>query len=438
MTFFQLSEGYRYNSDTLYLYDFISRSLRGNARGRVLDVGCGCGVLGLLLARDYSNLKLTSLDVQPINCEITAFNAKFNGVKSETINEDFTKYSNLISQGSEASLCDERRKHPRGPSKTTRPATRTKFSDSDFKFEYVISNPPFYDFGTPSPEPHVEISRSASHLPLRALVGGAASVLEPKGKFYFCYDARFLGEILAVLNEFKFKLTALRFVYPKEGADAKIAMFEARLNSKTPTKVHPPLVARIGGEYSEETRAIFAKAATESRDYNSNLNGEKSAEFTLAQAEPITQSAGFRDGESRAQGETSPRHEIKEKSNLNDNSNLNYPFKFDPTKCELCGGKCCTGESGYIWLTPDEISALAAATNTTASEFRALYTRKVGVRVSLKEKPHAQGFACVFFEDGKCSVYEARPAQCRSFPFWDYYANRVEELEKECIGVTRL
>ena len=44
-----------------------------------------------------------------------------------------------------------------------------------------------------------------------------------------------------------------------------------------------------------------------------------------------------------------------------------------------------------------------------------------------------------FFDEIKknCSVYEARPNQCKSFPFWDYFKDNYEELEKECIGVMR-
>ena len=58
----QLKSGYRYNSDTLVLYDFISSSLK-NFSGRILDVGAGCGILGLLLKRDFKNSSLSLLDI---------------------------------------------------------------------------------------------------------------------------------------------------------------------------------------------------------------------------------------------------------------------------------------------------------------------------------------------------------------------------------------
>ena len=87
----QLSSGYRYNSDTLVLYDFIRSNLQ-NFSGRVLDVGAGCGILGLLLKRDYKNASLNSLDILQINGEISKFNACQNGLEMEFINADFANF----------------------------------------------------------------------------------------------------------------------------------------------------------------------------------------------------------------------------------------------------------------------------------------------------------------------------------------------------------
>lgn len=116
-----------------------------------------------------------------------------------------------------------------------------------------------------------------------------------------------------------------------------------------------------------------------------------------------------------------------------------FDFKFDSFKCEICGGKCCIGESGFIWLTPDEIKNLADFLGINTQKFKEIYTQKIGVRISLKEKEYNDELACIFFDEIKknCSVYEARPNQCKSFPFWDYFKDNYEELEKECIGVMR-
>lgn len=46
--------------------------------------------------------------------------------------------------------------------------------------------------------------------------------------------------------------------------------------------------------------------------------------------------------------------------------------------------------------------------------------------------------ACVFFENGKCGVYEARPTQCRTYPFWPENVSKddfKESVKTECPGV---
>ena len=114
-----------------------------------------------------------------------------------------------------------------------------------------------------------------------------------------------------------------------------------------------------------------------------------------------------------------------------------FTYYFDENACEKCGGKCCTGESGYIFLSLDEMRALASFFSLSLDEFKDKYCIKVGLRYSLKEKSYERGLACIFFDSvsKKCSVYEYRPKQCRTFPFWDYFKTHKKELEKECIGV---
>lgn len=111
-----------------------------------------------------------------------------------------------------------------------------------------------------------------------------------------------------------------------------------------------------------------------------------------------------------------------------------YDYVFDENACKSCGGKCCTGESGYIFIDQNEIEQLAKHLNQSVDEFINTYLYKVGYRYSIKEKTHKNGYACVFFDNG-CSVYPNRPKQCRTFPFWDYFKTHKKELEQECPGI---
>lgn len=113
-----------------------------------------------------------------------------------------------------------------------------------------------------------------------------------------------------------------------------------------------------------------------------------------------------------------------------------FNFNFDENKCNECGGKCCIGESGYIFLNINEIKKIAKFLNMDFETFTMKYIRKVGDRYSLIEKNHTSGKACIFFDDiKKCSIYDVRPQQCRTFPFWDSFKNNPNGACRECPGV---
>jgi Fe-S-cluster containining protein len=115
-----------------------------------------------------------------------------------------------------------------------------------------------------------------------------------------------------------------------------------------------------------------------------------------------------------------------------------YMYQFNPNACSECGGGCCTGESGYIWLTVGEMEAMAERLTLSVEDFATMYVRKVGHRYSLVEKKLGEeNFACIFFDEAKkrCSVYEVRPRQCRTFPFWEQFKRDIDEVVRECPGI---
>src|SRR3990167_2164200 len=84
-------------------------------------------------------------------------------------------------------------------------------------------------------------------------------------------------------------------------------------------------------------------------------------------------------------------------------------------KCTECG-KCCGGAPGYVWLTDFDIQRLAKHLGITENELLMKHCRQVGNRYSLKERTIT--YNCIFLKDNRCSVYDGRPTQCRTYPFW--------------------
>lgn len=115
-----------------------------------------------------------------------------------------------------------------------------------------------------------------------------------------------------------------------------------------------------------------------------------------------------------------------------------FPYKFDENRCSTCDGNCCIGESGYIWIQKQEIIALSELLNISIEELGQKYLMKVGYKYSIRERQISQNnYACVFFdlEQKRCGIYEARPSQCRTFPFWDYFKENIEEVKSECPAI---
>jgi Fe-S-cluster containining protein len=103
--------------------------------------------------------------------------------------------------------------------------------------------------------------------------------------------------------------------------------------------------------------------------------------------------------------------------------------------CTRCGG-CCRGFAGYVWVSEPEIVALAAHLGLSLGDFGRRYLRRVDTRISLMEKKNHD---CVFWDDDRgCTVYAARPSQCRTYPFWSQVVKTRKAWREEaarCPGI---
>jgi Fe-S-cluster containining protein len=101
-------------------------------------------------------------------------------------------------------------------------------------------------------------------------------------------------------------------------------------------------------------------------------------------------------------------------------------LRFTCTRC----GHCCTGEPGYVWVTDEELRAIAEFRGEPLEEVRALYTRWTSRGRTLREKANGD---CVFYDrTAGCTVYPVRPPQCRTWPFWESNVLMPESWEHTC------
>ena len=232
MVLYQPINGYCYNSDTHFLYNFIIENFKKykNIKGELLDIGSGSGILGLLVAKEFSKLKLNQCEIQEMFQFFSLKNAYTNKIDSN------------LYKGS--------------------------FSDIQFekRFDICISNPPFYHCDViKSENENLKIARYNDSLPFKIFIKKAASVLNSEGKFFFCYDVKQINEILLLLNKYKFNVEALQFVHPKESKDATLILVYAKRNSKSLTKVLKPLIVfDKNNDFTIEVQDIYKKSSTHS------------------------------------------------------------------------------------------------------------------------------------------------------------------------------
>ena len=96
-------------------------------------------------------------------------------------------------------------------------------------------------------------------------------------------------------------------------------------------------------------------------------------------------------------------------------------------KCSGCG-TCCRW-TGSVLLTEKDIVRMADFLHLSEQEFIDAHTRLAPSRKQLALLDQEDG-SCAFLEGNRCSVYEARPEQCRTFPYAWSVSEGCPELDR--------
>jgi tRNA1(Val) A37 N6-methylase TrmN6 len=226
MTLYQPESGYCFNSDSLYLYDFINSF---KPCGRLLDVGAGCGIVGLLVARDNEKVELHAVEKQEMFVKYATKNAQENNIAYTIYHTDFLEFQD--SKG----------------------------------FDYIVSNPPFYHDGAArSEDPMLYTARYNINLPLKEFFAKVFKLLSHQGHFIFCYDAKQFPLVCAELSIARLRVVDVQFVHSKSDKSASLVMLHVRKNSKSLVNVLPPFIAFEGDKFSKASETVYEKARTNS------------------------------------------------------------------------------------------------------------------------------------------------------------------------------
>lgn len=223
----QHSRGYRFSVDAVLLGNFI-QPRRGDT---VLDLGCGCGIVSLILAYRWPEISLTGLEIQPDLAALARKNAGLN------------KWQDRISI-IEGDL-KEIRKHVGVGS-----------------FDWVISNPPYRKPGTGRINPGAEqaVARHEQAADLESVTRAANWAVRKGGRVCFIYPATRGAAVIAELRNTGLEPKRLLPIFSYPGNGASLLIIEAVKQGGEELTVLPPfyIFEKRDGEYSSEMAGYYS------------------------------------------------------------------------------------------------------------------------------------------------------------------------------------
>ncbi len=167
---------YRFNEDSTKLVEHVIERVRGEYLDHVLDLGSGCGILGIELSRFNHIKELDFVELQPQFIVYLEQNVRAYKVANSTIYK--TSFSNF---------------------------------KIEKKYDLIISNPPYYNMNSfrTSPDPNRAICRHFLVDDIHIWFNVIRTYLAPKGKAYFVLDEEALKEIQFLESEKIFKIGQL-------------------------------------------------------------------------------------------------------------------------------------------------------------------------------------------------------------------------------------
>jgi len=214
--------------DSVLLADFAKRVKTGVFE-RAIDLGCGSGVISLLLAWDNEKLHVDGVEIQPVAARLARENAGLNSLTAriDVIQGDLRHYRDLFKPGT---------------------------------YDLVISNPPYQTPGSGkrSVTSAITIARAEVLCTLEDICKAARFLTRWGGSLVFAYRPERLVDAFRITTANGFEPKRVRFVHHTQNSPPSLVLIENKLGAKPSLKVEPPLILKNeDGSDSDETKAIY-------------------------------------------------------------------------------------------------------------------------------------------------------------------------------------
>jgi len=222
----QHRDGYRFSVDAVLLAHFFTP----RPAESILDLGCGCGVIPLILAYRWPNLSLTGLELQPRLAALARRNVADNNLveRINIVEGDLRQIAGLFTPG---------------------------------QFQRLVCNPPFYrsDGARLNLDPERRLARHEVAADLAEVVAAAGWLLHKGGRVDLVYPAERVAALLVALRGAGLEPKRLQVVHSYSGGPGKLVLVEALKGGGEELEILPPffIYREQGGGYSPEMARCY-------------------------------------------------------------------------------------------------------------------------------------------------------------------------------------
>ena len=224
----QKNDGFCFGIDSVLLSDF-ARKIKNNSK--VLDLGTGTGILGILLCAKTNLKQITGIEIQKDIADMATRSIQLNNLqgKFDILNCNIKDIDKLLKIDS---------------------------------YDAIVTNPPYKkpNSGKINENKTKLISRHEIEANLDDFIRISFKMLKDKGTLYMVHRAERIVDILSTMRKYKMEPKRIRFVYSNKNSESKLVLLEATKNAKPFVKIERPLyVYNETGDYTQELLQIYNK-----------------------------------------------------------------------------------------------------------------------------------------------------------------------------------
>jgi len=221
---------FRLGTDSVLLAHF-AKTARIKKKVRAVDLGCGSGIISILLAWEDPALLVDGVEIQPRAARLASENAELCrlGGRIRIVEGDLRQYRELFRAGA---------------------------------YDLSVSNPPYYALGSGKQHADASIAtaRGDGLCTLADICSAAGYLTRWGGSFMLVHKPERLAEIFRELSGAGLEPKRLRFVQHRPSSPPSLVLIESRRGGKPSLHVEAPLVLTDGnGGDSDEARAIYRR-----------------------------------------------------------------------------------------------------------------------------------------------------------------------------------